>query len=128
MFLKRHHMCQYLWVLVGTRGVEGITCYLSGDYAASASNGGKTQAGSRAQVLLKRGECRTNCNSSDLPPPPPLPGQFIQSQESVCIYNGLHWIGTGIRSLLAFEGILINLDGIKLANVTSHNGPLNLSD
>ena len=33
-------------VLVGTRGVEGITCYLSGDYAASASNGGKTQAGS----------------------------------------------------------------------------------
>ena len=61
-------------------------------------------------------------------PPPPLPGQFIQSQESVCIYNGLHWIGTGIRSLLAFEGILINLDGMKLANVTSHNGPLNLSD
>ena len=77
-------------------------------------------------MLLKRGECRTNCNSSDPPPPPPLSGQFIQSQESVCIYNGLHWIGTGIRSLLAFEGILIN--GMKLANVTSHNGPLNLSD
>ena len=71
-------MFQYLWVLVGTRGVEGITCYLSGDYAASASNGGKTQAGSSAQVLLSSGECRTNCNYSH-PNPPPERGSYVKS-------------------------------------------------
>ena len=68
-------------VLVGTRGVEGITCYLSGDYAASASNGGKTQAGSSAQVLLSSGECRTNCNYSHPPPPPSLEKEAVISDK-----------------------------------------------
>ena len=64
--------------------VEGVTCYLSGDYGAG-SNGGKTWAGSLAQVLLGSTDCRTRgsrdgCRSCDPPTPcytPPSPLFFV---------------------------------------------------
>ena len=73
---------------MGSRRVEGITCYLSGDYAGSASNGGKTEAGSSAQVLLSREESAEQTATS-APAFNPLVSLLNTSNCNSCLYKSL---------------------------------------